>query len=174
MISNEEREKLITDNMRLVYYLISRYYPNCISNEDVIQEGMLGLVQAADNWDETKSKFSTYASIRILGSVRDYFKKEKKHIETVSIDEVCHTDELGHKLTIMDTIVGEDDMNFTNACLAEFYQSLDEVDRTILELNMQGYIYSEITQHVNLSINQVGRRIKKLRQKWREFYENNK
>ena len=171
MRNDTEKEALITDNMKLVYYLVSRYYPRYIQNEDVIQEGMLGLVQAAAEWDETRSKFSTYASTCILNQIRYYFRREKNQVDTVSLDEVCYVDEEENKMTIMDTLVGEEDVDLAESYFADFYQKLDDRDKMILELSWQGYTQLEIAQQVNLSRQNVGWRLNKLKQQWRESYE---
>ena len=82
------KEKLIEDNMKLVYFIVHKYYPAFGKNEDVIQEGMVGLVKAADTWDESKSKFSTYACACILTEIRTYFKQQSKHQNVLSLDKV--------------------------------------------------------------------------------------
>lgn len=68
-------DKLITENIKLVYFLIHKYYPKYIKDEDVIQSGKLGLVQAAKHYDKEKGKFSTYASVIICREIGKELKK---------------------------------------------------------------------------------------------------
>ena len=44
------RGEFIEQNINLVYVVIREYYPMFISDEDIIQCGMLGLCKAADKW----------------------------------------------------------------------------------------------------------------------------
>jgi RNA polymerase sigma factor FliA len=60
---------------RIAYHLISRL-PSCVQVEDLIQSGMIGLLEAARNYDATQgASFETYAGIRIRGSMLDEIRK---------------------------------------------------------------------------------------------------
>ncbi len=60
---------------RIAYHLISRL-PSCVQVEDLIQAGMIGLLEAAKNYDATQgASFETYAGIRIRGSMLDEIRK---------------------------------------------------------------------------------------------------
>src|SRR5574344_694254 len=73
----ENRDKLIMENMRLVGYVLSKYYPRIYRGsdkyEDYRQEGLCGLISAATHYDSTKgTKFSTYAVRFIHGYIQMY------------------------------------------------------------------------------------------------------
>jgi len=59
----EARERMILSNVRLVIS-IARKYAHCgVPIEDLVQEGMLGLIKAVDRFDWRRGfKFSTYAT----------------------------------------------------------------------------------------------------------------
>lgn len=57
----EEQKKLVEENMNLVYFTLSRYYPWLLQDEDVRSVGMIGLMIAAQNWEPSRGKFSTFA-----------------------------------------------------------------------------------------------------------------
>lgn len=60
---------------RIAYHLISRL-PACVQVEDLIQSGMIGLLEAARNYDPSQgASFETYAGIRIRGSMLDEIRK---------------------------------------------------------------------------------------------------
>lgn len=68
------REKLINHNLRLVVYSINKYKKPTTSYEflDLVQEGNIGLMKAVDQCDyKSEYRFSTYASYKIKGEVRD-------------------------------------------------------------------------------------------------------
>lgn len=60
---------------RIAYHLIGRLPPN-IQLEDLIQAGMIGLLEAARNYDQAKgASFETYAGIRIRGAMLDEVRR---------------------------------------------------------------------------------------------------
>ena len=74
-VSQQETEKRIQDNLvlvkRIAYHLIQRL-PNSIQVDDLIQAGMIGLLEAARNYDASQgASFETYAGIRIRGAMLD-------------------------------------------------------------------------------------------------------
>lgn len=76
------RDKLITDNMRLVYHMYGKIGDGPIKEnykEDIISEGMLGLCKAADTFDESRGvRFSTYAAMCIRNAMLMFIRKTKK------------------------------------------------------------------------------------------------
>ena len=59
----EARNELVSANLRLVVSLAKRYQGCGMSLQDLIQEGNLGLMQAAEKFDASKGfRFSTYAA----------------------------------------------------------------------------------------------------------------
>ena len=64
------KEKLIQSNLRLVVSIAGRYTNRGLQYLDLIKEGNLGLMKAADKFDYTKGfKFSTYATWWIRQSI---------------------------------------------------------------------------------------------------------
>jgi len=60
---------------RIAYHLVSRMPPN-VEVDDLIQSGMIGLLDAAKHYSATKgANFETYAGIRIRGAMLDEVRK---------------------------------------------------------------------------------------------------
>ena len=60
---------------RIAHHLVSRLPPN-VQVEDLIQSGMVGLLEAKQNYDPSKgASFETYAGIRIRGAMLDDLRK---------------------------------------------------------------------------------------------------
>ena len=58
----EARNRLVTANLRLVTSIARKYIGAGIPLPDLIQEGNLGLLHAAEKFDPSRGRFSTYAT----------------------------------------------------------------------------------------------------------------
>lgn len=60
---------------RIAYHLLARL-PASVMVDDLIQSGMIGLFEAANNFDNTKgASFETFAGIRIRGAMLDEMRR---------------------------------------------------------------------------------------------------
>lgn len=76
---NQLHDELVKKNLSLVkriaQHMLSRL-SSCVQLDDLVQSGMIGLLEAARNYDVKKgASFETYASIRIRGSMLDEIRK---------------------------------------------------------------------------------------------------
>ncbi|KTD21697.1 RNA polymerase sigma factor FliA [Legionella londiniensis] len=78
-VNQQTQEALIKTHAQLVkriaYHLLGRL-PSSIQFDDLIQAGMIGLLEAARHYDESKgAAFETYAGIRIRGHMLDEVRR---------------------------------------------------------------------------------------------------
>jgi RNA polymerase sigma factor for flagellar operon FliA len=60
---------------RIAYHLLARL-PASVQVDDLIQSGMIGLLEASNNFDHTKgASFETFAGIRIRGAMLDEIRR---------------------------------------------------------------------------------------------------
>ncbi|MDH3351601.1 MAG: RNA polymerase sigma factor FliA [Gammaproteobacteria bacterium] len=76
---NYSSEDLVTQNIALVkriaQHMIARL-PSTVDIDDLMQSGMVGLLEAANNFDPARgASFETYAGIRIRGAMLDDIRK---------------------------------------------------------------------------------------------------
>ena len=75
------KEKIIQEYIPLVKYIASRVMfgkNKYMEYEDLVSYGMIGLIDAINKFDNTKGmKFSSYASIRVKGSMIDELRKNR-------------------------------------------------------------------------------------------------
>ena len=74
-----DHEQLVTDHLdlvkRIAYHLLARL-PAHTEVDDLVQSGMLGLLEAANKYDPTLgASFSTFAGIRIRGAMLDEVRR---------------------------------------------------------------------------------------------------
>lgn len=75
MVDVKNRDAFIESNLPLVHSLCKRFIGRGIEYDDLYQAGCIGLVKAADGFDEGRGLcFSTYAVPVILGEIRRMFR----------------------------------------------------------------------------------------------------
>ena len=71
----DAREELVSRNLRLVMSIVNRFSLDADDKEDLFQIGCIGLLKAADRFDEScGTRFSTYAVPVILGTIREHLR----------------------------------------------------------------------------------------------------
>jgi RNA polymerase sigma factor for flagellar operon FliA len=73
--SMEERNEIVMRELPQVYYIAARIrerLPKTVDLEDLVQAGVIGLIDACRNYDSAKdAQFSTFAKFRIRGAILD-------------------------------------------------------------------------------------------------------
>src|SRR5271165_3011927 len=76
---DDARQARILEQLPQVYHLAARIHerlPRHVPLEDLVQEGVLGLMGALNSYDSSKQvQFQTYASFRIRGAILDSLRK---------------------------------------------------------------------------------------------------
>ena len=71
----DKRSDFITDNIGLVHSVANRFRNRGADYDDLFQAGCIGLIKAADNFDESRGfQFSTYAVPVIMGEIKRCFR----------------------------------------------------------------------------------------------------
>lgn len=71
------RDKLVQDNLGLVWSVVKRFASRGHDSEDLFQIGCIGLMKAIDKFDVSlELKFSTYAVPMILGEIRRFLRDD--------------------------------------------------------------------------------------------------
>lgn len=119
---NEAKKKLVQANLRLVVSIAKKYIGQGVLFMDLVQEGSLGLIKAAEKFDYRKNfKFSTYATwwikqtiiraisnharnIRIPVHMLEKIKRYKKACNSAVSNSILETDdEMISKISGLDT-----------------------------------------------------------------------
>ena len=126
------KEILVEKNLRLVAYIVKKYYSSSVESEELLSIGTVGLIKAINSFDAEKGvRFATYAARCIDNEILMYFRSKKKTALDISFDEPIEQDAEGNPLTLMD-IVSQDDTVLDEICLKKnvknLYRFLDELE----------------------------------------------
>ena len=84
----KEQDKLVTANMGYVVTLARQYKSDILSTDDLVSEGAIGLMKAAEKYDASKGKpFVTFAAPYIRRAIEKAISRLKTDIDTRSTDE---------------------------------------------------------------------------------------
>ncbi len=153
--------------------------------EDLIQEGMIGLFKAVQEYDPGRdASFGTFARLCITRQIYSAVKASgrKKHIPLNSYislyGQTKSKDESGDTVEVMDTLIASEDMNPEAVILSK--EKSDELDRAIekelsafeknvLELFLTGMSYSEIADVLGKNEKSTDNAIQRIRGKLRKY-----
>lgn len=124
-----------------------------VDREDMLQEGVIGILRAEKNYDASKGSFRTLAYSYALWSMMDYFNRESA--ETKARVSLSRCDELlGYDIDVNEYYgVGE-------ICMGAFK---DRKKRRMVELYLDSKSYREIGDDVGVSRQRVSKVISELK-----------
>lgn len=109
----QAHEERVLQNMKLVYYLVNKYYPHHYQREDLEQIGMIGLIKASATFREDKGiQFATYAAKCILNEIKMFFRKDNIFSSYDHLEDIRYTDSDGSNLTLGDMIEDPDSSDY--------------------------------------------------------------
>jgi RNA polymerase sigma factor for flagellar operon FliA len=113
---------------RIAYHLLARL-PASVLVDDLIQSGMIGLLEAANNFDNSKgASFETFAGIRIRGAMLDEIRRgdwvpRSVHKNSRTISEAIKNLEAEHGRDVTDIEVAEK----LDISMNDYHHMLNEV-----------------------------------------------
>jgi len=152
--SIESRNMLVLHNLRLVYYFIKGYKNNeRVDTDDLFQDGVLGLMEAIDNYDPEKGGgFSTVAGWYI----KKHIRRSLIEISAKSLDENIQGED-GDIGTIGEIIEDEGVDILDEISSTDFLRSFVEFARTSLTYEQRLYLKHLMGLGCDpISINDIG------------------
>ena len=195
-------KEIFDENQKLVGWCFKKYIGEYSASdfEDIMQEGMLGLWEASQKYDESKEiKFSTFAVPYIFGYMKRYVRDKRNVIRIARSVYDKHDTELISNLrnvTSLDAEVSQDDGSSTRISdligdIPDEYEFItedlidnflatikDSKHRDIMEEYYYAYVWckklthAEIVEKYKISQPQVSRIIKRYNKKFKEYIHN--
>lgn len=126
------REKLVQANLRLVVSIAKKYIGQGVLFMDLVQEGSLGLIKAAEKYDYRKNfKFSTYATWWIKQTI---IRAISNHSRTIRIP-VHMLDKIRRYKKACEDIIGSDTLEPDDETISKLsgldYKKIEEVKNAL-------------------------------------------
>lgn len=145
-MNEKELNKLVSGNLNFVKSLANDYHGKGVDFEDLVSEGYMAMVQAAQKFDTSRgTPFVSYAAPFIRKAMQRAIDQQagicripksevkftgRNHGNAVSFDEPLST---GNKYTLLDVLVNKDALMADDH--AEFKQMLDDLQNCIETLD---------------------------------------
>lgn len=142
----DAKSKLIEANLRLVVKIALNYVKPGVSLLDLVQEGNIGLMQAAKKFDFRKGvKFSTYAAFWIRQAIRKALI-EKEEL----IPKAHHISEKLSKLNkAVQKISSEKGRNATSKEISKYLQIKEDKINELMQISKQRVLSLDVPQSEN-------------------------
>ncbi len=149
-------------------------------NDDLIQEGMIGLMKAVRNYDpEQGNSFQSFSELCVSRQMYSAIEasRRKKHFPLnsyVSLYEVEQNDEDSKEVPLIDTIRSEVDNNpevlyfgkeYTEAFIENLKDSLSALENHVLYLHLMGTDYRAIAEILNKSPKAIDNALQRIKTK---------
>jgi len=165
-------EALVIRYTRLVRACARPYFLAGGDREDLIQEGMLGLLSAIRHFDPDKSvKFNTFAEYCIRRRIFDAIKASTRDksiplntyvsLESPRFDEI-YSPAASNLRDPEELIIANERAEELKSFLKD---SLSSFEKTILDLYLDGMSYAEMAQHVGKTTKSIDNAVQRIKKK---------
>ena len=149
-------------------------------NDDLIQEGMIGLIKAVRDYDTSQgTSFSSFAELCVSRQMYSAIEmsKRKKHLPLnsyISLYEESGNEGDGRKTPLIDTIEPQQDNDpevlyfnreYTEAFVEQLKESLSPLESHVLYLHMMGTDYRTIAELLGKSPKSIDNALQRIRGK---------
>lgn len=168
-ISDEDAfRELVLRYLYLIRSVALNYKSSSLEPDDLIQEGLLGLLSAVKTFDDSKGTFKSYAGVcvknKILSAVRSALSDKNKILN----DSVLFDDEAelsANYFSEPETVVlSKESAERLKSAIKE---NLTELEQNVLSLYILGYSYLEISKRLEIDEKACDNAMQRVRRKLR-------
>ena len=163
------RENLILSYRPMVYWLAKKLKVPYNTYPDMVQEGMVALINAVDAFEPArKNHFSTFAYYKIRGRMINFLQRVEAKAP-LPVDESL----FAHEEVRADVLSGEADRSEWTIDIEQAMLMLSERESDILNaLVVEGRVAREVASEINLDVSHVYRIRRKALDKLRKLLGN--
>lgn len=178
-------EKIVTEYRNLIYMRNRTLFLKGAEREDLVQEGMIGLMKAIKSFDENRSAcFSTFASLcikrQIITAVKNYNSEKNKNLnnamqgeEYSELEDLIKYNKPSLKYyTPEQIVIGKELIKLMKKYLKD---NLSGLEKEVFTLMVKGYGYLEIAKKLEKEPKSIDNSIQRIKKKVDTFlYQYNK
>ena len=164
---NKQTEALIRQYRNVVEAIAVKYINSPLEYDDIIQEGMIGLLAAIKTFNNSKgARFKTYAQTCINNSIQTALRKfnRQKDIPIGSVIEYAEEEipEENGVISAEDYYIAGESVSMLANTLKE---NLSEYENEVLRLHIVGCNYSEIAKRLSKTPKSVDTALQRIKKK---------
>ena len=164
---NKQTEALIRQYRNVVEAIAAKYINSPLEYDDIIQEGMIGLLAAIKTFNNSKgAQFKNYAQTCINNSIQTALRKfnRKKDIPIGSVIEYAEEEipEENGVISAEDYYIAGESVSMLANTLKE---NLSEYENEVLRLHIVGCNYSEIAKRLSKTPKSVDNALQRIKKK---------
>ncbi len=164
---NKQLESLIKQYRSIVEAIARKYTNSPLEYDDIVQEGMIGLLAAIKTFDEDKgAMFKTYAVTCINNSIQTALKKftRQKDIPQSIVVEYAEEEipEQNGSISAEDYYIAGESVSMLAKILKD---NLSEYENEVLRLHIVGCNYNEIANRLSKTPKSVDNALQRIKKK---------
>lgn len=159
--------KDINDTIRqyryLVQFVIKKYFPTKIEDEDIEQIGLIGLWKAAERYDkDSEGKFYNYAIKCIKNTILHELEKQsrdKRKANTIPQNIRLDSYTPDNKKNYYEVLKNETNDDFLRIIIRDYFLKLNPTQKKIFKLLSEGHTIKTISENVKMSVGYVHKQV---------------
>ncbi|AIY85951.1 MULTISPECIES: sigma-70 family RNA polymerase sigma factor [unclassified Thermotoga] len=151
----------------MVVKIASQYFASWAEHEDIVQNGLVGLIKAIFYYDRTKSSFTSFAWRSVDSEIKSFLtylnrKKNRMLSDAVNVDGMeKEEDDAPFEVPDSETDVARS--AFSGIILETVLELLNEKEKEIFLKWLDGYSYSEIAKELGVNTKKVDNTVQKVK-----------
>ncbi|PLV59253.1 sigma-70 family RNA polymerase sigma factor [Thermotoga sp. KOL6] len=163
----EAMDLIIEKYYPMVIKISTQYFASWAEQDDIIQNGLVGLIKAIFYYDSSKSSFTSFAWRSIDSEIKSFLtymnrKKNKMLSEAVKVDGM-EKEEDDSPFEIPDNRCDVEKNALSDIILETVLKNLKETEREIFTKWLDGYSYKEISRECDVSTKKVDNVVQKVK-----------
>ena len=169
---SEAIDWILKEYSKILSFNAQKYYLIGAEQEDLLQEGILGLLKAIKFYDETKSSFSSFAFLCIRREMISAIRKANTQKNSV-LNEALTTSSMIEDGSDVDNYISSEnnpeEAYLLKEGIKEFKNFSDKnfskFEKEVLKYLIRGYSYREIAKILSKNLKSIDNTIQRIRKK---------
>ena len=159
--------ELIQRYMNVVFSCAGKFSGSA-DYEELVSDGMTGLLNAVQNYDRSKGEFAAFAAVCVRNRMRNTVKRAVRRNAELSDSSLEEMKDIADPAPTPEEVVIERENSST--LLAAIKGELTDLEQRCLEGAALGFSYDEIAKRIGIDKKSVDNALSRARNKLRRFY----